>query len=199
MTKLKILICAGFVVVICAGYLIYLARLGIVVKERASSEFLTVSSTLVSVATLASIGFTLLIFLETTFLSYRVDEASQKAREEHAKVLQEMSSLRDTYYSLALKSIEGLQSAFMAMPSSSEYKEVIKNLRNTLLDVHFKSGTYLGLLYVIEGLFKYNHRRFLEVESDLWDKTVSLDESKRTEVRKFYLGLKQQLLNRLGM
>lgn len=196
--KLRTLIYAALLMLICGAYLIYLGRLGVVVKERASSEFLTVSSTLVSVATLASIVFAVLIFLETTFLSYRVEEASKKAREEHAKVLQEISSLRDTYYSLALKSIEGLHSAFMAMPSSDEYKAVIRNLRATLIDVHFQSGTYLGLLHGIEGMFKYNRRRFLEIESDLWEKTVSLDESKRTEVRKFYLGLKQQLLNRLG-
>jgi hypothetical protein len=191
-SSLRAVVCAAVAVAICIAYIVWVT---VNVSEGIESISLTVASVIVSAATLASIAFAVVIYLESTVLSKRVDDAKKEAQQDREKIIHEMQYLRNVYYELAKTSVKGLRASFMSLPSGDPYKKAMIDLRVAEIDIHLAYGTYDGLIKAIQGSFKHNKRQFLDIEAELWEKSKLLEESKKQVVRQYYLALKKRLLD----
>jgi hypothetical protein len=165
------------------------------VSQTEGPTLLAVASAIISVATLASIAFAVVVYMESTILSKRVEDAEQAAEKYHGQVMREMEYLRNVYYELAKTSVRGLRASFMAIPTGEHFKKAMLHLRVAEIDIHLAYGTFDGLIKAIQGSFKQDKRRFLDIEADIWEKSALLEATKKELIRKYYLALKKRALD----
>lgn len=167
------------------------------IPTKAESTLLNFTAIIISVATLASISFAVVIYMESSVLSKRIDDAKEEAKNQQQQALSEFRCIRNMYFDLAKSSFEGLLTTFMSLEAGAAYRKAVKDLRMAWIDINLVHGTCDGQLAAIQAAFKYNKRRFLDIEVIIWEKTEQMEKEESQKVRKYYLALKKKVLELL--
>ena len=158
---------------------------------------LNFTAIIISVATLSSINFAVVNYIESTVLSKRVKEAKNTAQKQHAQALSDLQSIRNIYCEVARISFKGILETFMSMQPGPNYEKAIKNLVIAEININLAHGTQDSLLRAIEATYKYDKRRFLDMESQIWDKAKYMQKEESQKVKEYYLVLKKRVLDLL--
>ena len=194
--NLRVLVYAALAIVLCIAFILIASCL---VSREMETPLLGFASTIISVATLASIAFAVLVYMESVVLSKRVDDAKRIAKSQHEQTLMELSKIRSLHFKLAKSSLSGFLAAFMSMEPGSTYEKAVGELRTTVIDINLAHGTYECLLRAIQTAYKHNKSRFLRMEAEILEKSEQMEKAKKQRVRKYYLALNERVLASVHM
>ena len=189
--KLKV-VGAGAVLIVVAGVVLWVGALA--PPDGGRGGALVGASMLVSVATLASIAFAVIVYLESAVLRTRVEQAIKEVARDKEGALRALKGYRRGTYEIARNTIRSVLRVALLLPDEGASKGMVVGLRDTVIDIGLQSGTAEGARQAMEESFKYNRRRFLEIERVLWTVTEEMDREDRERIRNDYVAFKRRIL-----
>lgn len=166
--------------------------------SAAGTDLVAIAAIVVSAATLTSVLFAVVSYLEASVFQARVDRARGEIEQYRAEANREISQLRDASYEIGLEAIKSHLSAVMSIPDSPQFQSSIQNLQRAQVKVQLAHGSRDSLERAIELAFKLPGGLFLEIQPSLWRCTERLSRADGEIVRNQYLNLQRSRLRALG-
>lgn len=172
---------------------VWVATLPFVTSQAPATNWLAIASILVSVATLASIAFAVILYTEGHFLRRLVEESGKRARKQHKKAMDDIETQRDASYEISLTCIKGLMRSFMHLPEDDIIKRIIAELCLSEIKIHLARETPESLVRAMKVSYQYHQDVFLDMQATMWEKSEVLEPVKRKLIRNLYLRLKKMI------
>jgi hypothetical protein len=172
----------------------WVVRIPVAVQEAPDGEWLAVASVLVSVATLASIAFAVVVYFEARALRSLVDVVRGEVQQQRRETLQEVRDHRDAFYDVSLECVRALLHTFALQRSTASRKEIVSRLRLAEIKVHLSHGTRESLLAAIKLAYQYHPDMLLQMQGDIWERSSTFDKKQRESLRDYYLELRKPML-----
>jgi hypothetical protein len=145
-----------FVLVAAVGlFLVWIECLGSSADPKPTPEWLDIASVLVSVATLVSIIFAVLTYIEGNVLRNTAKEARAAVVEEEARAKREIIGLNQVYYECAIAGLAAQREVLMCSPANPAFTEALNALRDAEISIEIALGNYTSLCRAMEVAFKY--------------------------------------------
>jgi len=163
---------------------------------------MAVAGLIVSGATLASVMFAVITYLESVVLSERMTSVAEDYESFRIKSEDALSKMNDEFkerlYRLSLVSFEGLYDFAMNLPNENEsFEQVCKSLRSAELEVHLARGSYMAAFKAMEIGLKDSPKTLLKMERRLIEVGLTLDGDERERLGDHFENLKEVALRQL--
>jgi len=192
--NVRIIVYAAVAILLSVGGVVFLASF---CSSSVEIPLLSFAATIISVATLASIAFAIVSYMESAILAKRIEDAKVQVAQQQVCALDELQSLRTMHFELARGAIKGMLTSFMHCPPGDAYRGTVKELQVALIDVNLCYGTYDALISAIQSAYKYDRKRFLLMETQIWEQSLAMRESDKYKARQYYTDLKEKMVKKL--
>jgi len=159
--------------------------------------WLAIAGILVAVSALSQVIFAVVAYLESAALRNQIESLRVKAVEAHENSLEQLQTLKRAFYDAAKASIAGLMESLSYGAQGQSFRIAMNNLKLAQMNVDLAHGTYLSLWSAMQNAFKLDKRCFLELESDIVQRSQALCKAERDRILKEFKGLKVQALDSL--
>ena len=177
------------------AFLLWAFHLGSQVDSAPVPAWVAFCAMIVSVATLSSIAFAVITYLETSVLRVRIESAKKEIENHGVMTREQIDEVRRTFFAIADQTLKALQESPLTSGDSVALKTVDHNLMAARIGLCLALGTKESIQQAAKVALEISYRRFLDLEPDIWAKSAELPPSDRDSVRGHYQRVKELVLN----
>ena len=167
-------------------------------NQQTTSFWVAISAVLISTATLTSISFAVITYLETTVLHNRIEAAKAEVSTCRESFDKAMIEAQASLYQVASATMESLLECLMNSPDRDTLRTGLLGLQAAEVHIHLSSNTEEGLIKAMQLSLQLSKKGFLSLESEIWERSLKLTAESRRRVKKQYQSLKVALLHTIG-